>query len=85
MRQSVKRAQKHRVFSGLRTRTENLGFDAKCSVVAQNGKPDEYAISKSYFAYACYMPAGITYVLASHKELCGLSAKACSSTNLRIL
>ena len=24
------------------------------------------------------MPAGITYVLASHKEVCGLSAKACS-------
>jgi len=32
-----------------------------------------------------YMPAGITYVLASHKEVCGLSAKACSCTNLRIL
>jgi len=29
------------------------------------------------------MPAGITYVLASHKEVCGLFAKACSCTNLR--
>jgi hypothetical protein len=28
------------------------------------------------------MPAGITYVIASHKEVCGLSAKACSRTKL---
>jgi hypothetical protein len=29
--------------------------------------------------------AAITYVLASHKEVCGLSAKACTHTNLHTI
>jgi len=31
------------------------------------------------------MPAGKAYVLVSHKEVCGLSAKACLRTNQHIL